>query len=186
MSSADRSTSRRGDLLGEKLFSIIKISQRINSERDLGSLLDLIAREAIKLLEADRASIFLLDREKEELWSKVALGSQEVLRFNARKGIAGNVVQTGQTINVKDVHQDPRFYPEMDTRTGYRTRNLLAMPLRNLERQVIGAFEVLNKKEGVFIKDDEEILKALAAHAAIAIETAQMLEAMRRHRDQLL
>jgi Nif-specific regulatory protein len=186
MSSADRAIPRRGNLVSEKLVSIIRISQKINSERDLGSLLDLIAREATKLLNADRASIFLLDREKEELWSKVALGSEEVLRFNARKGIAGNVVQTGQTINVKDVHQDTRFYQEMDTRTGYRTRNLVAVPLRNLEREVIGAFEVLNKKEGAFNKEDEELLKALAAHAAIAIETAQMLEAMRRHRDQLL
>ena len=59
----------------EKLAAILKICQKMNSERDLGSLLDLVAREAIRLLGAERASIFLLDPNKRELWSKVALGS---------------------------------------------------------------------------------------------------------------
>ena len=170
--------------LGEKLFPILKICQKINSERDLAALLDLIANEATKLMEADRASLFLLDRERGELWSKVALGSKEI-RFDARLGIAGAVALTGQTINVEDAHQDPRFYKEIDLRTGYRTQSLLAIPLRNHEGEIIGTFEVLNKKTGAFGKEDEEILKALAAQAAIAIETAQHVEEMRRHRDQL-
>src|SRR3990172_1281377 len=96
--------------LGEKLLSILKICQTINSERDLEALLDLIAREATRLMEADRASIFLLDREKNEMWSKVALGSEEIIRLDAGSGIAGTVSTTGQTINVEDAHQDRRFY----------------------------------------------------------------------------
>ncbi len=172
--------------LGEKLPSILKVCQQMNSERDLGALLDLIAREATRLLQADRASLFLLDREKNELWSKVALGSEEILRFDARLGIAGAVALTGQTINVEDAHQDPHFYPKIDVLTGYRTRSLLAAPLRNFEGQIIGTFEVLNKKGGAFTQEDEEILKALASQSAIAIETAQMMEEMKRHRDQLL
>ncbi len=176
----------RQSQLGEKLLSILKISQQVNSERDLEPLLDLIAREATRLVEADRASIFLLDQEKQELWSKVALGSEEVLRIDARLGIAGAVTLTGQSINVKDAHQDARFYPGMDARTGYRTQSLLAVPLRNFQGQIIGAFEVLNKKKGAFRQEDEEILKALAAEAAIAIETAQMIKELKTHRDQLL
>ncbi|HEV8342019.1 MAG TPA: sigma 54-interacting transcriptional regulator [Candidatus Binatia bacterium] len=164
---------------------LLKICQKMSSERDLGALLDLIAREAIKLIEADRASLFLLDREKGELWSKVALGSEEILRFDARAGIAGAVAMTGQTINVEDAHQDPRFYKEIDLHTGYRTRSLLAVPLRNHGGEIIGTFEVLNKKTGTFGAEAEEILKALAAQAAIAIETAQLVEEMKRHRDQL-
>jgi Nif-specific regulatory protein len=163
---------------------LLKICQRMSSERDLGALLDLIANEATKLMGADRASLFLLDRERGELWSKIALGSQEI-RFDARLGIAGAVAVSGQTINVEDAHNDSRFYKEIDLRTGYITRSLLAMPLRNHEGEIIGTFEVLNKKIGAFNKEDEEILKALAAQAAIAIETAQMVEEMKRHRDQL-
>ena len=163
---------------------LLKICQRMNSERDLGALLDLIANEATKLMEADRASLFLLDRERSELWSKVALGSKEI-RFDARLGIAGAVALTGQTINVEDAHHDPRFYKEIDLRTGYNTHNLLALPLQNHAGETIGTFEVLNKKTGPFNKEDEEILKALAAQAAIAIETAQLMERIKRNRDQL-
>ncbi len=172
--------------LGEKLLVILKICQRMNATRDLNALLDLIAREATRLVEADRASIFLLDREKQEMWSKVALGSDEVLRFDARLGIAGAVVQTGETITVDEAHQHPRFYTGIDAHTGYRTRSLLATPLRNLEGEIIGAFEVLNKQHGSFTESDQEILKALAAQAAIAIETAQRVEELGRHRDRLL
>ena len=96
--------------LNERLAAILAISQKMNSQRDLSSLLDLIAREATSLLDCERASIFLLDRERNELWSKVALGSDEILRFDARRGIAGNTALTGNTINVRDAYSDPRFY----------------------------------------------------------------------------
>jgi Nif-specific regulatory protein len=163
---------------------LLKICQKMSSERDLVALLDLITNESTKLMDADRASLFLLDRERGELWSKVALGSEEI-RFDARLGIAGAVAQTGQSINVEDAHQDPRFHKDIDLRSGYRTRSLLAVPLKKLEGEIIGAFEVLNKRTGTFGKADEEILKALAAQAAIAIETAQLVEEMKRHRAQL-
>src|SRR6202795_257284 len=90
--------------LNERLAAILAICQKMNSERDLGALLDLIAREAISLLDCDRASIFLLDRERNELWSKVALGSDEILRFDAASGIAGAAVTGGQVVNVLDAY----------------------------------------------------------------------------------
>ncbi len=169
----------------EALRAILGICQRMNAEWNLAALLDLIAQEAAKLLAADRASIFLLDKEKSELWSQVALGSPPI-RFDARLGLAGAAALTGQVINVKDAHEDPRFYKGVDTRTGYRTRSVLALPLRNHEGEIIGSFQVLNKRGGVFDSEDEEIAKALAAQAAVAIETAQLIEELQRHRDQLL
>src|SRR5260221_5352152 len=162
--------------LHEKLSAILTISQQMNSERDLGALLDLVAREATRLLDADRASIFLLDREKLELWSKVALGSDEILRFDARRGIAGAAALTGKVINVSDAYNDSRFNCSIYTQTGYRTRNLLAVPLQNLiDGEVVGDFEVLNKRHGAFDAEDEEILKSLAAQSAIAIQTARSI-----------
>ena len=171
--------------LSEKLEAILGICQKMNSERDLGALLDLIAREATNLLACDRASIFLLDRERNELWSKVALGSDEILRFDARQGIAGSAALTGETINVRDAYSDPRFYTAIDGHTGYRTRNVLAVAVRNQAGETIGAFEVLNKKVGSFTERDEEALVALASHAAIAIETAQLIGELRRSQDEL-
>jgi Nif-specific regulatory protein len=165
---------------------ILAICQRINSERDLGSLLDLIAREATKLLDCDRASIFLLDRERNELWSKVALGSDEILRFDAASGIAGAAVTGGRAINVLDAYSDPRFYTGIDSRTGYRTRTILAVPLRNQFGDILGAFETLNKRSGVFNRQDEESLLTIASHAAIAIETAQLIGALRHSQDELV
>jgi Nif-specific regulatory protein len=170
----------------ERLAAILSICQRMNSERDLGSLLDLMARESTKLLDCDRASIFLLDREKNELWSKVALGSDEILRLDARRGVVGTAVTTGQTVNVPDAYSDPRFYNAIDDKTGYRTRNLLAVALRNQRGAIIGAFEVLNKRSGPFNARDEEALSALASHAAVAIETAQLIGELRRSQDELV
>jgi Nif-specific regulatory protein len=165
--------------LHDKLSEILTICQRMNSVRDLDTLLDLVAREATRLLDADRASIFLLDREKMELWSKVALGSGEILRFDARKGIAGAAALTGKVINVSNAYNDSRFNQAIDYQTGYRTRNLLAVPLENLiDGEVVGSFEVLNKKHGVFTEEDEEVLKSLAAQSAIAIQTARSMGAL--------
>jgi len=171
--------------LNERLGAILDICQKMNSERDLGSLLDLIAREATSLLDCDRASIFLLDRARNELWSKVALGSDEILRFDARRGIAGMCALTGSVVNVNDAYSDPRFYTAIDGRTGYRTRNVLAVPVRNQHNAIVGSFEVLNKRIGVFSARDEESLLALASHAANAIETAQLIGELRRNHDQL-
>ena len=171
--------------LHEKLATILAICQKMNSQRDLGALLDLIAREATSLLDCDRASIFLLDRERNELWSKVALGSDEILRFDARLGIAGSAALTGQTVNSSDAYRDRRFYTAIDDRTGYRTRTVLAVAVRNQKGEIIGAFEALNKRTGAFHARDEEALAALASHAAIAIETAQLIGELRRNQDEL-
>src|SRR3954453_12897555 len=171
--------------LHEKLAAILAICEKMNSEREIGPLLDVIAREATHLLDCDRASIFLLDSDRNELWSKVALGSDEILRFEAGIGIAGRAVTTGETINVRDAYSDPRFYPGIDGQTGYRTRNVLAVTLRNQEGAIIGAFEVLNKRVGVFSQRDEAALSALASHAASAIETAQLVGELRRSQDEL-
>jgi len=169
----------------EKLATILTISQKMNSERDLGALLDLIAREATNVLLCDRASIFLLDRERNELWSKVALGSDAILRFDARMGIAGKAAMTGEPINVKDAYSHPQFYNAIDESTGYRTRNVLAVAVRNQKGEIIGAFEALNKRVGAFSPRDEEFLDALASHAAIAIENAQLIGELRRREDEL-
>jgi Nif-specific regulatory protein len=169
----------------EKLAAILAISQKMNSERDLGALLDLIAREATTVLLCDRASIFLLDRERHELWSKVALGSDEILRFDASFGIAGQTVTTGETINVKDAYSYPQFYNAIDGQTGYRTRNVLSVAVRNQQGEIIGAFEALNKRVGAFTARDEDFLESLASHAAVAIENVQLILELRRREDEL-
>ena len=123
------------------------------------------------VLNADRCSVFLYDKDKNELWSKVALGLEsEEIRFSADKGFAGYAVRTGETIRIKDVYQDERFNKEIDKHTGYKTYNMLCMPMRNIKFEIIGAFQVLNKKDGNFTDADEDILLAIGTNAGIAIE----------------
>ena len=171
--------------LGERLPAVLNLCQRLNAERNLPALLDLLARESTRLLWAERASIFLLDRERMELETRVALGS-EPIRFDARQGAAGAAALRGETVNIRDTRRDARFYSGVDATLGYRTRNLLAVPLSNHEGEIIGAFEVLNRRRGAFGPEDEDLLRALAAQAAVAIETAQLVSELQAHRDRLL
>jgi len=138
---------------------------------DLASLQALITRETKELLQADRVSIFLYDRENCELWSAI---SQEgpMMRFDARLGIAGAAAMTGQPINVANAYEHPLFYKEVDAETGYRTRSLLAVPLHNLDGVVIGVGEATNKTGGTFTEYDAEILATVAAHLADLFENS--------------
>jgi Nif-specific regulatory protein len=168
-----------------ELLSILEICRKMNAERELGNLLETLAREAARLLDADRASIFLLDRERCELWSEVAMGTEQPLRFDARLGIAGEVALGGKTVMVSDAYGDPRFNPAIDALTGYRTRSILAVPLKNESGNVVGVFEAINRRKGTFTREDAQLLEALAQHAGIATETALLVGRLERRRAEL-
>ncbi len=155
----------------QKLRTVINICRRMSAMTDLASLQALIIRDAKKLLQAERVSVFLFDRENCELWSAI---SQEgkIMRFDARLGIAGAVAMSGQPINVADAYEHPLFYKEVDIETGYRTRTLLAVPLHSLDGAVIGVGEASNKVNGVFTDQDAEILATVAAQLADIIENS--------------
>ena len=157
----------------DRLRAILNVCKRMTSVGDIISLLELITIETRALLKADRVSIFLLDREKCELWSVISQ-EKKIMRFDARLGIAGSVAMTGQTINVADAYEHPLFYKELDLKTGYRTRTLLAVPLRDLQGEIIGVGEAINKSEGLFTNEDAELLQTLAAHVSDTIETTQL------------
>ena len=161
----------------DPLISLVKIGRSITAQTDINILLKVIAEETKIALQADRCTVFLLDRDKNELWSKVALGmdSQEI-RFPANKGLAGYTVRTGNSINIKDAYNDDRFNPDVDKATGYKTKTILCMPIKNNNHEIIGAFQVLNKLNGVFSKNDEELLVAIGGSASIALENAQLFE----------
>jgi len=169
----------------QKLASILKLCQKMNSERDLNALLDLVVTEASRLLDCERASIFLFTPERDELVSKVALGSEQTIRVRAGVGIAGTVAATGELVTVNDAYRDPRFFQGIDEGSGYRTRNLLALPLVGADGEVIGAFEILNKRSGAYTSEDTEIALSLGANAALAIQNAQMIAELRFHRAAL-
>ncbi len=161
----------------DPLVSLVKIGRSISAVTDIDILLKVIAEETKIAIQADRCTVFMYDKEKNELWSKVALGldSQEI-RFPADKGLAGYVVKTGEPLNIPDAYSDPRFNPDIDKETGYRTKTILCMPIKNNNKEIIGAFQVLNKLGGVFTKGDEDLLAAIGGSASIALENAQLFE----------
>jgi adenylate cyclase len=121
--------------------------------------------------------LFLIDSKTGELWSKVAQGSEvKEIRVPRGKGIAGHVALSGDTVNIPDAYADPRFNPDVDRRTGYRTRTILCMPVRNETREIVGVMQVLNKRVGAFNREDEQLLDALGSQATIALENARMFE----------
>lgn len=161
----------------DPLIALLKIGQAVSAQTDIDALLKVIAEETKSAIQADRCSVFLFDKKNNELWSKVALGmdSQEI-RFPASKGLAGHVVRTGETINIKDAYNDERFNKEIDLQTGYKTQTILCMPIKNLNQEIIGAFQVLNKLNGEFSEEDEDLLVAIGSSAGIALENAQLFK----------
>ncbi len=162
------------------LNAILAVSKAMSSEVQLDNLLQVIVQNTVEVMEAERTSLFLYDEKRQELWSKIAqkLGPFQEIRFPVGTGIAGHVAQTRQGVNLADAYQDPRFNADFDKRTGYRTQSLLCLPLLSSNGKLIGVIQVLNKKGGgVFDERDESLLAAFGAHAAVALDRAQLIEA---------
>src|SRR5437588_2388656 len=179
---APRRKSDKKVTTGSKLDLILDVTRRLMSITDLDALLRDMAQATTQLLDADRATIFIVDREKNEIWSRVALGTGVgEIRQPVGVGIAGTVAATGETVNIPDAYADPRFNPEPDKRSGYRTRSLLTFPMTGQNGRVIGVFQAVNKKgRESFNPDDEETLSSLGASAAVAVENAQLVAEQRR------
>lgn len=159
----------------EKLSILLKIGLRLSAERDLDRLLRMIIEEATSVIEAERSSLFLIDPEKDQMWAKIAQGAETYeIKFPLGVGIAGTVGKTGEAINIPDAYRDARFNPDFDKKTGFRTHSILCVPMRNIHGEILGAIQVLNKRHGMFTSDDEVLLTALAAHAAVTIENADL------------
>lgn len=160
------------------LLSLLRIGRSITVETDIDKLLEIIAEETKAALNADRCTVFLLDSETSELWSKVSLGiEKQEIRFPANMGMAGHVIETGETINIKDAYNDFRFNKEIDKKTGYKTKTILCMPMRNLNHEVVGVFQVLNKLGNATFSDaDEDLLIAIGSSAGIALENARLFK----------
>lgn len=155
---------------------LLDVVSSITSEIKLDPLLGHILAAATQLLGADRGALFIYDAARHELWSRVAGGDSGVIRFPAGAGIAGECFTTGRCISIEDAYGDPRFNPEVDKDTGYRTRNILCMPISTRGGSKVGVMEILNKKEGPFTAGDQHRLAALCAQAAVSIENARLFE----------
>jgi signal transduction histidine kinase/putative methionine-R-sulfoxide reductase with GAF domain len=165
-----------------------EVGNALGTTLDLDDLLELILGRLTDLLEADRSTLYLLDQAKGELVSRIVIGEQvRSIRIRVGHGIAGTVAKTGKPIRLKDAYQDARFEPEWDLFTGYRTKSMLAFPLKNHMGRTIGVIQVLNKQTSEeFTSEDEAILAALSTQAAVAIDNSRLFLSLIQKNHQLL
>jgi adenylate cyclase len=159
--------------------ALLKATSSLGQSLDLEKTLRVVMTEARTLMQADRSTLFLLDRDRNELWSKVAQADGETLleiRIPADRGIAGYVASTGQSLNVPNAYEDPRFDSRIDRQTGYCTRTILCMPVCNSEGKLIGVTQLINKLQGTFNASDEKFMQAFNTQAGVALENARLFE----------
>jgi len=162
-----------------KLAILLDVAKALANQLRLDDLLSTIIGKTAEVLDAERATLFLYDQGRDELWSRTAdqLEIKEI-RFRVGVGIAGDVARTRTVANVADAYDDPRFNHGFDQRTGFRTRSVLCMPLSGSRQELIGVIQVLNKKGRTgFDREDESLLEGLNAHISVALERAQLIEA---------
>lgn len=171
----ERDGERSQDKTLPDLQKVLEITRSMAATVDLDALLNLIIDRSVELLGVRRATLFLYDAATDELVSRIATGVKE-LRIPAGRGICGATIETGRTLIVPDAYADPRFNPQIDRETGFRTRNILSVPLRDFEGSLVGVLQALNKRDGAFDDYDVTLAETLAAQAGVAIQRADLIE----------
>jgi adenylate cyclase len=159
--------------------ALLKAISSLEQSLDLEKILQSVMEEARQLMQADRSTLWLIDEERDELWSKVKSGDGKALvelRIPRQSGIVGHVATTGEVLNIPHAYQDPRFSPDADKRTGYRTRTILCMPVFDSGGRLIAVTQLINKAQGTFTTSDEAFMRAFNIQAGVALENAKLFE----------
>lgn len=161
-----------------KLMVILEANKALAATFDPREILRIILRTATSETDAERGTIFLREPGTDELVSQVLEGGAVApIRLPVGRGIAGTVARTGEIINITDAYADKRFDPRTDASSGFKTRTILAAPLRTPRGEIVGVVEILNKRQRAFTKEDEEFLAEVGTHSALAVESVRQHEA---------
>ncbi|OHT17430.1 GAF domain containing protein [Tritrichomonas foetus] len=173
----NRTTELRKALNAQnKLASLLQTAESFARETNLDHLLETIIETSKNLVDADRASLFVVDDSRTQLMTKVADGIKPLL-MPINQGIVGSVAISGQLINIPDAYDDPRFNSSVDKQTGYRTRSLVTIPVHDQFGQIIAVMQLMNKKGyKPFSDNDVELCKAMCVFAGIALANSKVIE----------
>lgn len=176
-SRSQRTKLRRAEML-------LGISREVAGIESLDAVLETLVEITSRETGCERSTIFLNDAQTGELYSRVAQGEgRREIRLLNTSGIAGHVFTTGEGLIIDDAYSDPRFNAAIDRQTGFETKSVLCAPIRTVKGEIIGVAQALNKREGArFTRDDLALLEAMTTQAAIALQSNQFVERMRRSR----
>lgn len=170
----------------------------------MDTLVTKVMNFAQRLVDADRASLFLVDSKNKELYATIfdigvegsnnnntnggndsgnddanKINAAREIRFPLGTGIAGEVAMTGEVLNINDAYSDPRFNRTVDQLTGYKTESILCMPIF-IRGSIIGVVQMVNKRSGLFTKEDEEAFEMFAVYCGLALHHAKLYDKIRR------
>ncbi len=170
----------------ERMALLLDVTTSVAKTLDMDALIPKIVDKISEVLDAERSTLFILDTETDELWSRVAQGVEMIeIRFPSSLGLAGICANTRKVLNISDAYRDPRFYRDVDSQTGFRTHMILCAPIINREGKLIGVIQALNKRVGTFDQEDEGLLKSLASQLTVALENAQLYEDVKSQSERL-
>ena len=167
----------------QQLETLLELQRDVALEANIDRVLERIAATAKAMLDADRATLYVVDQGRNEIWSRVLTegevpeGVEPVREIRLPldgRSLAAEVARTGHVLRIDDPYDDPRFDPSVDARTGYRTRSILVVPIESRDRRRIGVLQAVNHHDGPFRAEDERYAQALATEADIALEYVQL------------
>ena len=171
----------------DKLEMLVTVSRLLSSKLDIGDLLTTIMRLATRVVNSERASLYLLDEKTQELYFDVALDLDDDLkkmRFKLGEGIAGHVAKEGKSLISNNVDRDPSHTKKVDDKSGYVTKSLLTCPMI-IKGHIIGVVQAINKIDGEFNEDDKNNFEAFASQSAIAIENSRLFNSVKDEKIKL-
>lgn len=170
----------------ERFSALIEVGSQLSSARDVDSLLQAVMERLTGLLHAEAATLFMHDRERRELWSRVLKGSSvRDIRIPDSAGIAGHVFTNGRTLILGDAYSDVRFNPDIDRQSGFRTRSVIATPLRHVSGRVLGVLQVLDRRIDAFTSEDRALVEGIATQVSAVLDNVLLVEELKRGRDEL-
>ncbi|MCP4498703.1 MAG: GAF domain-containing protein [Deltaproteobacteria bacterium] len=190
------------ELTRRRLAAMRQVAMALAGRLDLDQLLRQMMNSVKEITDCDRASLFIVDEARDELWSRVAQGIDEddddkvenedhastsygTLRMPRSSGIAGYVSRSGVLLKIDDAYQDARFNKDVDHATGYTTKSILCAPILNAHGEPIGVVQALNKKNGPFSVEDERLLEAISHQLSVALTDALLFEELKERAHSL-
>jgi signal transduction histidine kinase len=167
----------------QQLETLLELQRDVALEANVDRVLERIAATAKTMLEADRATLYVVDHQRNQVWSRVLTEGDVPAGVDAvreirlpldGRSLAAEVARTGHVLRIDEPYDDPRFDPSVDARTGYRTRSILVVPIDSRDHARLGVLQAVNRRDGPFEAAQERYAVALARSAGIALEYVQL------------